>query len=113
MSKKKKNTEIVAFTPSESARVGEAIVAESTEHPEEFGKKLMEIASSRNEKLFMETVVARAQELASHRNNLLIALEKTQREISLFDKRIAAVKAGEFKLSSDGRIIYNDVLLQY
>lgn len=109
MSKKKKN-EIVAFTSDESKRIGSAIRAADSQ---KVGESLIRTATDRNEKVFMENVLARVQELVSHRNNLYIAKDKLDREISLFDKRIAAVEKGEFLISSDGRLIYNDILLQY
>jgi len=82
-------------------------------NPTETGAKLLHLATRREEKIFMETVLSRVQELVSHRNQLFIALEKTQREIALFNKRISAVESGEFSLDRNGRICYNDILLNY
>lgn len=112
MSKKKKG-EIVTYTPEESRRIGETIVTAMNENTSEAGAKLLNAAQDRENKMFMETVLSRVQELVSHRNNLQLAEEKLRREMALFDKRIAAIKAGEFKLGYNGKIEYNDILLNY
>jgi hypothetical protein len=105
--------EIIKFTPEESQRIGSTIVTEMHNNPTETGSKLLHLATRREEKIFMETILSRVQELVSHRNQLYIALEKTQREIALFDKRISAVETGEFTIGFDGRLRYNDILLNY
>jgi hypothetical protein len=106
-------TKIIQFTPEESKRIGSTILAEMKNNPTETGANLLHLAQRRTEKIFMESVLNRVQELVSHRNQLFIALEKTQREIALFDKRIAAVQAGEFTIDYNGRLKYNDILLNY
>src|SRR5882724_4075479 len=108
-----KKDDIIKFTHEESQRIGSAIITEMQNNPTETGARLLRAATSREEKLFMESVVNRLQELVSHRNQLYIALERTQREIALFDKRIAAVQSGEFEIDFNGRIRYNDILLNY
>jgi hypothetical protein len=104
---------LVKFTSDESKRIGSAIIAEMQNNPTETGAKLLHLATHREEKLFMETVINRVQELVSHRNQLFIALEKTQREIALFNERIAAVESGQFEIDHNGRIRYNNILLNY
>ena len=112
MSKRKKE-EIVAFTSEESKRIGSAIVTAMNENASEAGSKLLNLAKQQENKIFMESVVSRVQELVSHRNMLQLADEKLHREIALFDKRIAAIEAGAFKLGYNGKIEYNDILLNY
>jgi len=105
--------ELAKFTPENAARIGSAIIAEMQNNASETGAKLLALATMRQEKVFMETVLSRVQELVSHRNQLQIAMEKTVREIALFDRRIAAVESGEFTIDSSGRLKYNDILLNY
>jgi hypothetical protein len=108
-----KENAIEQFTQEEASRIGEAIVANARENPREFGTQLVDIVKQRSNKVFMERVVNRVQELVEHRDSLLRAKDGIEREISLCDKRILAVQEGKFTMSSDGRILYNDVLLQY
>jgi hypothetical protein len=103
--------EMVKFTADEASRIGQTIRTEMQINASETGGKLLRLAMSREQDGFMNTVLARVQELVSHRNSLEIALEKVQKEIALFDRRLAAVGAGEFSLTREGRINYNDILL--
>lgn len=111
--KKELEKELVKYTDEESKRIGTAIITAMQDNASETGAKLLEIATARTEKVFLNDVINRVQELVSHRNALYLALEKTQREIALFDKRILAIEKGEFEIGRDGRIRYNDILLNY
>lgn len=111
--KKELEQELVKYSDEESKRIGTAIITAMRENASETGAKMLEIATARTEKVFLNDVINRVQELVQHRNNLFLAQEKLEREIALFNKRIAAVEKGEFSLARDGRLLYNDILLQY
>jgi hypothetical protein len=111
-------TEIIEFSKSEQSRIGSAITAAMSERPNEIGAALVRQATERGNKAFMENVQNRVQEMVSHLNNLFLAKEKLDKEIALFQRRIKAVEAGEFKVEhSQGefgaRLIFNDILLNY
>jgi hypothetical protein len=113
-----KKTEIVEFSSGEQSRIGSAITAAMSERPTEIGAALVRQATERGNKAFMENVQNRVQEMVSHLNNLFLAKEKLDKEIALFQRRIKAVEAGEFKVEhSQGefgaRLIFNDILLNY
>ena len=105
--------DVIKFDESEKQRIGSAIVAATTENPREVGQNIMELATSRASQAFMDNVVNQGQMLVQHLNGLYIAKEKVEREISLTQKRIQAIRDGEFTMSGDGRILYKDVLLQF
>jgi hypothetical protein len=105
--------EVVKYTPEEKERIGSAMITAAQQNAAEIGKRLIEVATSRNERAFIDTVINQAAELVTHLNNLYLADEKLQKEIALFKKRIAAIEAGEYKLGSNGRLQYNDILLNY
>lgn len=92
---------------------GSSILAAMKENPEKVGGILLRIATERADSDFTAAVIARVKELVTHRNNLQLALEKTQKEIDLFDTRIAAIEGGEFTVDGYGAIHYKDSSLNY
>jgi hypothetical protein len=107
------DAEIVPFSTDEKHRIGTAITTAMSDNPSETGAKLMQMATDREESMFMDTVLNRVKEVVSHLNNLYIAKEKLEREIALFIKRKEAIEKGQFKIDRDGRLQYNDILLNY
>lgn len=112
-----RKTEITQLTPSEQSRIGSTIITAQTARPSEFGAALVRNATERGNKAFMDSVQNRVQEIVSHLNNLFLAKDKLEKEIALFQKRLEAIKAGEFKIENNvefgARILYNDILLNF
>ena len=77
----KKDDEVIKFTQEESKRIGSDIITEMLNNPIETGTSLLHLATRRESKVFMENVINRVQELVSHRNQLYIAKEKTERRL--------------------------------
>lgn len=94
-------------------KLGQGFVNALTANPKLMGAKLIELATARSEKKFLEGAVKQLEQMVQHRNNLYIALDRTKKEIELFDKRIEAVNNGEFTLGYDQTITFNDIKLQY
>lgn len=101
--------EIVKF----SKKSGSSIIRAMEENPEKVGSVLVRIASERHDKDFTSAVVDKVKELIKHRDALKLAIQKTQKELELFDERIAAIEDGEFKIDGYGRITYTDSLLNF
>jgi hypothetical protein len=110
--KRKKNTSIQVHI-DENERVGHGLIEAFRRNPEEIGEKLLTTAIGRVEKEFTESVLKQIEELVKHKSNLLIAVDKTNAEIKLTERRLSAIDNGEFKLGWNGKITYNDVLLNF
>jgi hypothetical protein len=103
------NESVVKF----SKKSGSSIIRAMDENPEKVGSILVRIASERYDRDFTSAVVDRVKELIKHRDNLKLALLKTQKELDLFDARIAAIEDGEFKIDGYGKITYTDAMLNF
>lgn len=101
--------EIIKF----SKKSGSSIVQAMKENPEKVGGILVKLATQQYDRDFTSAVIDRVKELVKHRQALQLALEKTQKEIELFDNRIEAIENGEFKLHGDGSITYNQAILNF
>lgn len=101
--------EIVKF----SKKSGSSIVQAMKENPEKVGGILVKMATQQYDRDFTAAVIDRVKELVKHRQALQLALEKTQREIELFDNRIEAIENGEFKIDGAGTITYTESILNF
>jgi hypothetical protein len=77
------------------------------------GSDMVRIATERVDRDFSLIVLGHVKELVKHRAALHLALQKTQDEIALFDKRITAIDTGEFTVDGYGGIRYKDSTLDY
>lgn len=105
------STEIVKFTSEEMKRIGSKIVSGSKKDMKKAGSLLVKSAIGRADSAFAEKILARVQELIQHRSNLFVARDKLLREINLFDRRIAAIENGKFRVGFSGIIIFEDSTL--
>lgn len=105
-------TGIVKYSPETLKRIGSGLVKGTKKELKKAGKLLSDAAKHAADKEFAERLTGRVKELVTHRNNLYIAMEKTQKEIELFDARISAIESGEFSISWSGYITFNDAKIQ-
>lgn len=103
---------IVKYTPETLKRIGSGLVKGSKKELKKAGKLLIASATDSTNQEFASRVTGRVKELITHRNALYIAMEKTKKEIQLFDDRIKAIETGEFTIGWEGYITFNDKELQ-
>lgn len=97
----------------DNRRLGSSIVEALRQNPEAAGRRIFDIATIRAEKWFNEEVMRQVEDLIKHRSALLNQIEKTAAEVQLTEKRIAAIESGQFKVEWNGRIKFNDVMLNF
>jgi hypothetical protein len=89
-----------------------SIIKAMEEDSKKFGSTLVAAAGKTHDEERTRALVSQVRELMKHRMNLYSALEKTKREIALYDCRLKAIEAGEFILDSfNGTITYKDRIL--
>lgn len=103
---------IVKYSPEDLKRIGHGLVKQTKAGMKRAGQLLAKAAKESADKEFATRVASRVEEMIRHRSNLYISLDKTQREIAFYDRRLAAIEAGEIKVSFSGEIQYNDNSLQ-
>jgi DNA transposition AAA+ family ATPase len=97
----------------EQQRLGNRLIEALRRNSAEVGEHLVHVATGRSEKAFTEEVIKQVEELVKHKNALLVALDKTGAEIRLTERRLAAIADGEIKIGWDGRITYNEPILNF
>jgi hypothetical protein len=110
---KRKTDSAIRVHVDENERVGHGLIEAFRRNPEEMGQKLMTTALGRVEKQFAEEVLRQIEELVKHKSNLLNAIDKTAAEVKLTERRLAAIDAGEFKIGWNGKITYNEAILNF
>jgi hypothetical protein len=91
-----------------------SIIKAMEEDSKKFGGVLIKAATESFDKERTNALVQRVRELVKHRMALYAAIEKTKIEIALFDRRLAAIDAGEFFIENySGQISFKDQTLNY
>jgi len=110
---KRKPESAITISLDGNQRIGNGLIDALTRNSEETGSRLLNVAIGRVETEFANTVLRQIEELVKHKASLLNAIEKTAKEVDLTERRLAAIDAGEFKVDFNGKITYNELVLNY
>lgn len=110
---KKEKDSALQIHVNEHERVGYGLVESLRRNPEDVGSKLSQIAHGRVEKWFADEVLRQIEELIKHKDALLNAAQKTSNELTMTERRLAAIDAGEFEIGYMGKIRYKETILNF
>lgn len=83
----------------------------SNEDAKKVGKDLINAAQEERKQRFGKAVMERIQEMMTQRIGALNLIERTTKEMELYDRRLKAIEDGEFQVAYDGAILYNEAIL--